>query len=113
VMFSGDIVYVERMLTVGSVSNSKGWIQAFQEMAAHKPKSIVPGHGHVTTLEQARADTHDYLAMLRAGVQDLLDNGMGLESVSKIDQSRFSYLKFYEDLKGRNAHQVYREMEWE
>jgi len=113
VMFSGDIVYVERMLTVGSVSKSRGWIQAFEEMAAHKPKSMVPGHGHVTTVEKARADTHDYLAMLRAGVQDLIDNGMGLESVSKIDQSRFSYLKFYEDLKGRNAHQVYREMEWE
>jgi len=113
VVFSGDIVYVERMLSVGSVSKSKSWIQAFESMAALQPVFVVPGHGHATDLEQARADTYDYLVTLRQGVTDLMDRGLGLESVSAIDQSQFSYLQFHDDLKGPNAHSVYREMEWE
>lgn len=112
-VFSGDIVYVERMLSVSSVSKSKSWIQAFQAMATLQPNIVIPGHGHATDLKQARADTHDYLVMLRQGVTDLMESDLGLESVSQIDQSKFSYLKFYEDLKGPNANAVYREMEWE
>ncbi|GMQ96667.1 MAG: MBL fold metallo-hydrolase [Gammaproteobacteria bacterium] len=113
VVFSGDIVYVERMLSVSSVSKTKDWIKSFEVMAALKPTYVVPGHGHVTDLKQARADTHDYLVALRQGVTDLLERGLGLESVSVIDQSKFNYLKFYKELKGPNAHSVYREMEWE
>ncbi len=113
VVFSGDIVYVERMLSVGSVSKSKSWIQSFDAMAALDPVHIVPGHGHVTDLNQARADTYDYLVALRRGAAGLMDRGLGLESVSEIDQSEFAYLKFYEDLKGPNAHAVFREVEWE
>lgn len=113
VMFSGDIVYVERMLAISSVSKSKSWIKVFEAMAALQPAHLVPGHGHATDLKQARADTYDYLVALRQGVADLMERGLGLESVSKIDQSKFAYLKFYDDLKGPNAHAVYREMEWE
>jgi len=112
-VFTGDIVYVERILAVGSVSNSKGWIQSFEAITALKPSYIVPGHGHVTNLKQATADTYDYLVALRQGVSMLIDQGFGLDAVSRIDQSKFSYLKFYEELYGRNAHQVYQKMEWE
>ena len=113
IVFSGDIVYVERLLAVSSVSKSNGWIQSFQTMAALQPTFVIPGHGHVTDLKQASADTHDYLVMLRQGVTDLMESDLGLESVSQIDQSKFSYLKFFDDLKGSNASAVYREMEWE
>ena len=112
-VFSGDIVYVERMLTVGSVSKSRGWIQAFEAMATLQPNFVIPGHGHATDLSQARAETHDYLIMLRQGVTGLMERELGLEAVSQIDQSKFSHLKFYDDLKGKNASAVFREMEWE
>jgi hypothetical protein len=78
-----------------------------------KPQHIVPGHGSVTTLEKAQADTYDYLVMLRKKVGELLNRGIGMEEVGKIDQSGFRHLKFYDQLKGRNAQQVYQEMEWE
>ena len=113
VVFSGDIVYVVRMLSVSSVSKSKSWVEAFEAMAALQPEHVVPGHGHATDLERARADTYDYLVTLREGAAALIENGMGLESVNMINQSKFSYLKFFDDLKGPNAHAVYREMEWE
>jgi len=113
VVFTGDIVYVERILAVGSVSNSKGWIQSFEKITALKPSYVVPGHGHVTNLKQATADTYNYLVELRQGVSMLIDQGFGLDAVSRIEQSKFSYLKFYNELYGRNAHQVYQKMEWE
>jgi glyoxylase-like metal-dependent hydrolase (beta-lactamase superfamily II) len=40
VMFTGDIVYTQRMLGVGSQSNSKSWINVYISMAAYKPKII-------------------------------------------------------------------------
>jgi len=113
VVFTGDIVYIDRILSVSSVSKSSSWLKAFEFIAALQPTYLVPGHGHVTDLKRARADTYDYLTALRQGVAELIEQGMGLESVSKIDQSRFQYLKFFDELKGPNAHQTFQEMEWE
>ncbi|MFK5913726.1 MAG: MBL fold metallo-hydrolase [Woeseiaceae bacterium] len=113
IAFSGDIIYVERILAVSSVSKSKGWLHSFEKIASLKPIVIVPGHGHIVDLKKATADTYDYLVALREGVNMLIDQGEGLESVSRINQSQFNYLKFFDDLKGRNAHQVFQEMEWD
>ncbi|WP_368857481.1 hypothetical protein [Thiolapillus sp.] len=55
------MVFVGRIPGVLAHSNSKGWINAFDAMASLKPKVIVPGHGPVTDLAQARKDTRDYL----------------------------------------------------
>lgn len=113
IAFAGDTVYVERMLGVGSMSNSAHWLEAFEVLAALQPKWVVPGHGHVVTLEKAKTETYDYLVFLRNAVAKMIDEGIGMERISEIDQSRFSYLKVYEQIKGRNAQQVYTEMEWE
>jgi glyoxylase-like metal-dependent hydrolase (beta-lactamase superfamily II) len=113
IVFTGDIVYVQRMLGVTSVSNSKSWVTTFEAMAALQPKIVVPGHGHVTTLKEATAHTYDYLVFLRQAVSDFMDNGGGIENIGKLDQSSFSFLQNYEGLKGRNAQRVYEELEWE
>lgn len=113
VVFAGDIVYVERLLVVNAESRSQSWIKAFEEMAALKPEHVIPGHGPVTTLARARADTYDYLVALRKQVKVFMDGGGEIYDVGKIDQSRFKHIKLYEELKGRNAQQVFQEMEWE
>lgn len=113
VMFTGDIVYMERMLSVSSYSHSGSWIKAFEAMAAFEPKYIVPGHGHVTTLDKARKDTYSYLRFLRDAVGDFMDAGGDIADIGQLDQSAFSYLANYKFLKGRNAQQVYQELEWE
>jgi glyoxylase-like metal-dependent hydrolase (beta-lactamase superfamily II) len=113
IVFSGDIVYMDRMLGVGSQSAHKSWIGAFEAMAALQPELVVPGHGRPGPLAEATADTYDYLVFLRQAVGELLDEGLGMESVGQIDQSRFSYLENYDMLKGRNAQRVYAELEWE
>lgn len=113
IVFTGDIVYVQRMLGVIPVSNSKNWLAVFENMAAQQPRIVVPGHGHVTTLDEATAHTYDYLVFLRQSVSDFMDNGGGIENIGNLDQSRFSFLENYEILKGRNAQRVYEELEWE
>ena len=113
IVFSGDIVYVQRMLSISPASNSKSWVAAFQAITALKPKVIVPGHGHVTSLKEATAHTHDYLVFLRQAVADFMEAGRGIEDIGKLDQSKFSYLLNYDMLKGRNAQRVFEELEWE
>jgi len=113
VMFGGDIVYTERMLAVGSQSNSRGWIDAFETLAAFEPLHLVPGHGRPTSLAVARADTHDYLVYLRDAVADFMDDGGDVSDIGRIDQAKFARLLNYEMLAGRNAQQVFIEMEWE
>ncbi len=113
VMFSGDIVYVERMLGVGSQSNSKSWIGAFEAMAAYQPEHLVPGHGKATTLAQATKDTLGYLEFLRAAVADFMDDGGDISDIGGVDQSSYQYLLNHKTLAGRNAQQVFTEMEWE
>ncbi|MFP3873345.1 MAG: MBL fold metallo-hydrolase [Thiohalophilus sp.] len=113
IVFSGDVVYVERMLGVLSYSDSKGWIEAFNTMAALEPKVVIPGHGPATDLAHARRDTLDYLVFLREKVGMFMEEGGDITRIGSLDQSRFEYLVDYDTLKGRNAQQVYEQMEWE
>ena len=113
IVFSGDVVYVGRMLGIMPHSNSAHWIDAFDVMAALDPVQVVPGHGPPTGLGTARTDTRDYLVFLRDAVRAFMENSGDITQVGTLDQSRFAHLVDYETLKGRNAQQVYQEMEWE
>jgi len=113
VMFSGDIVYVDRMPGVGAQSSSNSWIAVFEAMAGYQPRHLVPGHGPPTTLAQAQRDTLDYLVFLRNAVAAFMGDGNDISDIGSIDQSRFEYLLNHETLAGRNAQQVFTEMEWE
>lgn len=113
IMFSGDIVYTDRMLGIGPQSAHRSWIAAFESMAARQPKVVVGGHGRPADLPKAKADTYEYLVFLRAAVQAFIEEGRGMEEVGKIDQSRFAYLDNFGALKGRNAQRVFEELEWE
>ena len=113
VMFTGDIVYTERMLSIGEQSNSKSWLHVFNSMAGFKPKYLIPGHGSPTTLDRAIKDTGNYLSFLRNSVSMFIESGGGAHEISRINQTRFKYLNNYDSLSGRNALKVYTEIEWE
>lgn len=113
VMFTGDIVYTERMLGIGEQSNSKSWLHVFNSMAGFKPRYLIPGHGSPTTLDIAIKDTGSYLSYLRNTISIFIESGGGAHEISRINQTRFKYLNNYESLKGRNALKVYTEIEWE
>lgn len=58
IVFSGDFISTQRMLAVSQESNTAKWIEVFEDIEAHKPKYIVPGHGHVTNITKAKEDTY-------------------------------------------------------
>jgi glyoxylase-like metal-dependent hydrolase (beta-lactamase superfamily II) len=114
VLFSGDLVYVDRLLGVIPVSNTKDWLASFEAMEKLAPKQIVPGHGKVCDLARAKRDTKDYLVLLRNHMKTALDKGLDLQgAIDSLDQSRFKSLLNYDGLKGGNASRTYLEMETE
>ncbi len=113
VVFSGDIVYMDRMLGVSDASDSKSWLDAFAAMEAVRPDTVVPGHGRPASLHKARAETRDYLVHLRKEIGTLIENGGGMMDSVGIDQSAFKHLAVFEQLSRRNAQAVFAEMEFE
>lgn len=112
ILFAGDIVYTERLLAVIPIGNSANWIEAFDKLVALNPKTIVPGHGRPTTIDQARRETRDYLTFLRAEAKRALDSTGSLQdAVEKTDQSRFRSLVNFDLLARRNMNQVFQEVE--
>jgi glyoxylase-like metal-dependent hydrolase (beta-lactamase superfamily II) len=112
VLFSGDLVYVDRLLGVLPFSNAIHWLASFAEMEALQPKIIVPGHGEVCDLAKAQWESRDYLHRLvehmRRAVDDMVDLQKAIDS---LDQSPWKHLANYDLLKGGNASRVYLEME--
>lgn len=112
-VFTGDIVYMERLLRVGDHSAIANWPNAFLAVEATGAAHVVPGHGGPTTLTQARADTFNYLMNLRTQIGALLDAGGDIMDAPSVDQTAFAYLKQFEALAGSNAQMAFQQMEWE
>ena len=113
VVFTGDIVYVGRILGVMEFSDSATWLEAFGAIEMLEPVHLVPGHGPATTLAQAQADTRDYLQNLRDRMREHIDVGGDIIGSVDVDQSAFAYLDQFDALAGRNAQAVFQQMEWE
>jgi glyoxylase-like metal-dependent hydrolase (beta-lactamase superfamily II) len=114
ILFSGDLIFVDRLLGVLPFSNTKDWIASFEEIENLKPKLIVPGHGEVCDLQKARRETKDYLILLRNHMRKAYDAGTDMQTaIDTLDQHAFAYLKNYELLKGGNASRTYTEIEAE
>ena len=113
VVFTGDIVYVGRILGVMEFSDSATWLEAFGAIEMLEPVHLVPGHGPATTLAQAQADTRDYLQNLRDRMREHIDVSGDIIGSVDVDQSAFAYLDQFDALAGRNAQAVFQQMEWE
>jgi glyoxylase-like metal-dependent hydrolase (beta-lactamase superfamily II) len=113
IMFTGDIVFNNRMLGIGPAKNFKSWIKVFEKMASFKPVHIVPGHGKPSNLTVSTKDTYQYLIFLQNQVAQVLDNDGGMLDAIKIDQSSFNYLKNHESIAGKNVQSVFEQMEFD
>lgn len=113
IIFSGDIVYNDRMLGIGPAQNFESWITVFKKMASFKPKHIVPGHGRASDLSTATKNTLDYLLFLKAEVAAVLEDDGDMLKATKIDQSKFDYLKNHKSIAGKNAQWVFEQMEFD
>ena len=114
VLFSGDVVYVERLLGVIAVSKTRRWLDTFAVIEQLNPAVLVPGHGGVTTLAIAKADTQAYLLALRAHMKKAVDAGTDVsEAVKSFDARPFMRLLNAAELMPGNASRTYLELELE
>lgn len=114
VLFSGDVVYVDRLLGVIPVSQTKPWLATLAEMERLMPARIVPGHGRVTDLATAQADTRDYLMALRSHMKKSVDDGLDISAAVKAFDAR-PWLRLLNaaELMPGNASRTYLELERE
>jgi glyoxylase-like metal-dependent hydrolase (beta-lactamase superfamily II) len=114
VLFSGDVVYVDRLLGVIPVSRTLPWLATFAEIERLAPARIVPGHGRVTDLQTAQAETRDYLMALRAHMKKAVDDGQDIgTAVKAFDGRRWQQLHNAADLGPGNASRTFLELERE
>ena len=114
VLFTGDVVYVDRMLGVIPVSNTRNWLATFNVIAQLKPRFIVPGHGNVTDQATATADTAAYLLGVRAHMKKSVDDGVDMSAaVKSFDAQPYMRLLNAAELLPGNASRVYLELERE
>ena len=108
-LFSGDHIYVDRMLGILPESNSEAWLNAFDQAIALQPVRIVPGHGRVCDVAKAQRDTGDYLRFVVAGVKKFAEDMAGVDAaVSGLgSDARFGYLENSAELHKGNINRAY------
>lgn len=112
VLFSGDLVYVDRLLGVLPFSHAGRWLESFAQMERLQPRVIVPGHGRVSDLAQAQRQSRDYLQRLVTHMQRAVDEMLDLQkAIDTLDQSAWRGLAHFDLLRGGNASRVYLERE--
>jgi glyoxylase-like metal-dependent hydrolase (beta-lactamase superfamily II) len=113
VVFSGDLVYVGRILGVLPWSSVKNGQQAFRALEALNPKIIVPGHGGVCDLARAKRDTGDYYDFLvekvGAAAKEMEPMGGTLDRYA--DLPAFRHLENYDSLHRANMNRAFTEFE--
>ncbi len=113
VVFTGDLVYVERLMGILPVSSVKKAHEAFKALAALAPKHVVPGHGRVCDLKQAQRESGDYYAFLvntiGAAAKDMepMDETLSRHA----DLSAFRHLENYGSLHRANMNRAFTEFE--
>jgi glyoxylase-like metal-dependent hydrolase (beta-lactamase superfamily II) len=113
VVFTGDLVYVDRILGVLPQSNVRKAQSAFQRLMVLNPKHVVPGHGRVTDLAQARRETGDYYDFLIANVGAAARNmdpiGETLDKFAK--PAQFMHVENFAELHRANMNRVFVDFE--
>ncbi|MBD3620195.1 MAG: MBL fold metallo-hydrolase [Chromatiales bacterium] len=112
-VFTGDLVYVDRMLSVHDWSDMQKAQAAFEAMEALAPEHVVPGHGHVTDLATARRDTGDYYDFL---VDVVGAAAREMESMADViarhaGHPDFRHLEHFDSLHRANMNRTYLQFE--
>lgn len=113
IMFSGDHIYVDRLLGVLPQSNATTWLDAFTKIESINPQVIVPGHGSVCNLSKAKKQTGDYLKFLVDGTKKYAEDMAGVENAVKglSNASQFEKLANFNELHKGNISRTYLRLE--
>lgn len=112
-VFTGDFVFLERLLGIHPTTPVAKWQQSFHEIEKLAAAHVVPGHGHPADMAKAKAETGDYLDWLITGVSKALEDWQDLgDTVEQMgDAPAFAHLQFFDGWHKRNVHQTYMQLE--
>ncbi len=115
VLFTGDVVYVDRMLGVHPWSNTITWNKAYKAMRKLPAKTIVPGHGAVSDWQKVDADTGDYLNKLIVTLTEEAENMAGVDQAVNANRNwpAFKHLEHYDSWHPQNLNRTYLRLESE
>jgi glyoxylase-like metal-dependent hydrolase (beta-lactamase superfamily II) len=108
VLFAGDLVFRGRIPFVGN-ANSKGWLQALDEIQSLQPSIVIPGHGahSVNPAEDIRF-TKEYLRYLRDSMtKSAIDMDPFEDVYQQIDWSEYEGMPLFRAANRMNAYNVY------
>lgn len=115
VLFSGDHIYVDRMLGIHPFSNVQEWQEAFHAAMELGPERIVPGHGGVAGPAKARQQTGDYLDWLVENVGQAVENweplGQVTDRLTEEAPKVFRELRHFESWHPTNVSRTYTQLE--
>ncbi len=113
VVFSGDLVYVDRAFALLPWSSVVNGQKAYRAMEALKPKYIVPGHGAVSDIAKARRECGDYYDFLNDIIGAAAQEMEPMEEVLNryTGMPAFEHLEHFSDLHRTNMNRTYLEYE--
>lgn len=113
IVFAGDLVYVDRLLGVMPASSVMNARRAFHTLEALKPARIVPGHGRVCDIAQAKRETGDYYDFLADTIGKAAKEMEPMDEVlgKYADLPAFRHLENYKDLHRANMNRAFTEFE--
>ena len=108
VLFAGDLVFRGRIPFVGN-ADSKGWLQALDEIQSLQPSIVIPGHGahSVNPAEDIRF-TKEYLRYLRESMtKSAIDMDPFEDAYQQTDWSKYEGMPLFRAANRMNAYNVY------
>ena len=113
VVFSGDIVYVDRLTGIHPWTSLRGLQQSFAALEALQPVQVVPGHGYLSDLAKARAESGDYydflLERISAAVENFIDINQTVDDLA--DAPAFAHLQHFDSWHRLNVNRSYLQLE--
>jgi glyoxylase-like metal-dependent hydrolase (beta-lactamase superfamily II) len=112
-VFTGDLVYVDRILGVLPRSSVIKGRAAFKALEAAAPAHVVPGHGRPCDLARAKRDTGDYYDFLADKVGAAAKDMEPMDEVLTryADAPAFRHLENFEALHRANMNRAFTEFE--
>jgi glyoxylase-like metal-dependent hydrolase (beta-lactamase superfamily II) len=113
VTFTGDLVYVDRLLGVLPQSSVRKATLAFERLGTMAPVHVVPGHGRVTNMAQAQKETGDYYRYLISNIGAAARNMDPMsETLDKFaTPAQFKHLQNFKELHRGNMNRVFVDFE--
>jgi len=115
VLFSGDFVFLDRMLGIHPFSSVKEWQKSVHQLAKLNAKHVIPGHGYAADWKKVKAQTVDYLDYLVKGVTTAQKEWLELdETIDQLSTApKFESLENFDGWHRRNIHRTFLQFEAE